>query len=220
MNRTILLLLVLLPACGSAQPAQTGAPSSKLERTVSGQTLRSHRNPAVSLTFDQYFKYLGGERFVLYNVADAEIHLFVDADEHRNIVRMFWVQFEGYLPNIPHIYNYRTKETARFGPVDFMVDVRPFGTPDNPDSDSGHVKRLLEAHGLKWPASAVRARFIHLPNLDRRSELMIIYVEDAKYAQVPAEDLANWETTQRWPEISRQMVVHAQKLMRVDAGQR
>jgi hypothetical protein len=212
MIRTIVFWLVLLPICVSAQ---TGAPSSKLEQTVSGQTLHSPRNPAVSLTFDQAFKYVGGERFVLYNVANAEIHLFVNADEQRNITRMFWVQFEGYLPNVPHTYNYRTKKTAKFGPMEFMVDVRPFGTPDNPESDGGHVKRLLESKGYKWPTAAVRARFIYLPNPNRRSELMIIYVEDAKYAQVPPDDLANWEADQRWPEISRQLVVHAQRLLNV-----
>jgi len=208
----LLVFAIALTSVGQNSPAN----ALKLQRTVVGRTLRSPSTPAISATFDRSFTYAGGERFILYNVADAEIHLFVDADEHRNVVRMFWVQFEGYLPNIPHTYNYRTKETAQFGPLTFMVDVRPFGTPDNPESDGGHVKRLLESKGYIWPENAVRARFINLPNPDRRRELMIIYVEDGKYAQVPADDLANWESNQRWPEISRQMVAHAQRLMRLE----
>lgn len=205
----VLSLVMLFSGIASAQNAA-------LERTVTGQTLRSTRNPAVQLTFDEAFKYVGGQRFILYNVADAEQHVFVHADSAGNVRTMFWIQFEGYLPNIPHTYNYKATQTAKFGDLEFITDVRPFGSTENPDSDGGHLKAMLEKKGLHWPKDAVRARLIYLPNPDRRSELMIIYVEDGKYAQIPPEELNNFESNQHWPQIEKFMIEHAQRLMKVE----
>jgi hypothetical protein len=207
MKPAMLLLPLLSVVCAVAQPPKP------LERKVFGHTLRSSRTPAIQLTFDRQFKYAGGERFELYGIADAEIHVFVDADEQKHVRRMYWVQFEGFLPNNSHTYNYKSKKTVKFGPFEFLADTRPFGTPDNPDSDGGHVKRLLDTKGLEWPRNAVRVRLIHLPNPDRRNELMIIYVEDGKVAQVPPEDLVHFESNQRWPKIEEQLLGHAQRLM-------
>lgn len=148
-------------------------------RSVRGQTLQSPYDPAVEMTFDPAFRYAGGQRFVLYGIADAEQHIFVDADADHNVRRMFWVQFEGFLPNVTETYNYRTPRKERFGDLEFMVDVRPFGTPDDPASDGAHVRQLLEGKGFRWPKDGLRARLIHLPNTDRRKELMVIYVEPA-----------------------------------------
>jgi hypothetical protein len=139
------------------------------------------------MTFDPAFRYVGAQRFELYGIADAEQHIFVDADAERRVRRMFWVQFEGFLPSTKETYNYRTPRKERFGPLEFMVDVRPFGTPDNPESDGERVLRLLEGQGLQWPKDALRARLIHLPGTDRRNELMVIYVEasgDTTEAQI------------------------------------
>jgi hypothetical protein len=189
---------------------------STLQRTVMGSTLRSPHTPAATIHLHPSFTYVGGDRFDLYGVADAEIHVFVNADEKRNVRRMIWIQFEGFLPKSSETYNYKTKKTAKLGNLEFMVDTRPFGTPDDRESDGGHVKTLLEKNGLHWPENGVRARLIHLPNPDRRSELMIIYVEDGKYAQVPAADLVNFANNQRWPQIDAQLIEHAQKMIRVE----
>jgi hypothetical protein len=78
------------------------------------------------------------------------------------------------------------------------------------------LKSLIENNGLHWPANAVRARFVHLPNPDKRSELMIIYVENSKYAQVPVEELTSFESDQHWPQIEKLLVEHAQRLIEVE----
>jgi hypothetical protein len=166
---------------------------------VKGHNLSSPHTPAAEFTFDHLFHYVGGQRFVLYNIADAEQHVFVQTDDKHNVRRMFWVQFEGILPGVSETYNYRTPRKEKIGDLEFMVDVQPFGSPDNPDSDGGHVKALLDAKGLHWPQDGLRARLIHLPNIDRRNELMIIYVEPAT------------ESTER------QIVEHAKQFMKVTA---
>src|ERR1043166_7916989 len=82
--------------------AQTNPPVS---RTVSGQVLTSKATPAVQLEFDKAFKYAGSQSFVLYDVANAEQHFFVDADKDGHIKRLYWVQFEGYFPDNTHTYD-------------------------------------------------------------------------------------------------------------------
>src|SRR5262245_43386148 len=68
-----------------------------LLRSVQGQVLTSPELPAVKLSFDKAFQYVGGHTFVLYDVARAEQHFFADADDQGRIKRLYWVQFEGYL---------------------------------------------------------------------------------------------------------------------------
>jgi hypothetical protein len=64
-------------------------------RTVKGQILTSIEMPVVRLEFDKVFKYVGGHAFILYDVARAEQHFFVDADQAGRVKRLYWVQFEG-----------------------------------------------------------------------------------------------------------------------------
>jgi hypothetical protein len=71
-------------------------------RTLSGQVLKSKDTPAAQLEFDKAFKYIGGQSFVLYGVANVEQHFFIDSDKDGRMKRFFWVQFEGYLPTNTH----------------------------------------------------------------------------------------------------------------------
>ncbi len=96
MLRAILLgLLVAASALGQEESAE----KLPIRRTVAGQSVSSAQDPKVKLTFDRAFRYVGADRFNLYNVADAEVHVFVDADANKNVKRLYWVQFEEYFAN-------------------------------------------------------------------------------------------------------------------------
>src|SRR5574341_224044 len=95
----------------SSPPEQK--PAQQLSRTVKGQILTSTETPAVKLEFDKAFKYVGGHDFILYEVARAEQHFFVDADKEGRIKRVYWVQFEGYLPSNTHSYRYKVNKAGR-----------------------------------------------------------------------------------------------------------
>jgi hypothetical protein len=81
LRSTVLFFLV-----STSLVAQTNQ-SMPLRRSVQGQTIKSENTPALNLTFDPAFKHIGGDRFNLYGVADAELHLFVDADSEKNVRR-------------------------------------------------------------------------------------------------------------------------------------
>lgn len=89
------LLVIAFALCAAAQPEAT----KPLERQVAGQTLTSKSNPAVELTFDKAYKYVGGQRWDLYSIADAEQHFFVKPGKDNAIESLYWVQFEQFLPS-------------------------------------------------------------------------------------------------------------------------
>lgn len=63
--------------------------------TVEGSTLVSKGFPEGTIAVDTSLTYVGGETFILYEVARCEIHLYAEADERGRVLRLYWFQFEG-----------------------------------------------------------------------------------------------------------------------------
>jgi hypothetical protein len=192
--------------------------AAKPERTVSGQTLFSVRDPAAHLEFASNFKYAGGQRFILYGVADAEQHLFVDADPEGSIRSFYWVQFEHYLPGKGDTYNYSGRPLVKVGPLEFSADTKVFAEYSKTvldfrpqkDSDSARVGQFLNGKGLKPPAAAARVRMFYLPDSGHRSELMIIYVEALSPADIAPGDLPRESPAdEKWPAIAKRVTEDA-----------
>jgi hypothetical protein len=181
MIRTTILFL-FTAICATC--LQTVAESLPVRRTVEGATIKSKSDPKVSISFDKAIHYIGGDRFPLYGVADAELHLFVDADANRYVKRLYWVQFEGYLPSNDHTYDYSSDPTIEAAGWTWHTNskVRPKDTKWRADSDGGHMLALLESKGYKLNGDYARLRLVHLTDETKRSELMIIYMEPASGA--------------------------------------
>src|SRR6202008_433337 len=99
--------------------AASGAAAAEPERVVSGRTLVSVSAPGVRVELAEPFRYVGGQRFALYDVADAEQHLFVEADASGLVRRLYWLQFEAYLPGKGGSYKYEG-DTVLLGPLAFV----------------------------------------------------------------------------------------------------
>jgi hypothetical protein len=184
LRSTVLFLLV-----STSLVAQTNQ-SMPLRRSVQGQTIKSENTPALNLTFDPAFKHIGGDRFNLYGVADAELHLFVDADAQKNVRRYYWVQFEGYLPDNKHTYDY-DEPVVKIAGLDFYdsAAVRMSGGQLRAGSDSEHMSKMLKSQGYKMPQLYIRERMVHMTDASKRNELMIIYGEDAAPLGIKAADV-------------------------------
>jgi hypothetical protein len=137
----------------ASQPAQTPAPkpapTSTLSpiRTVNATTVTSTQDPVVRVTLPKEARYVGADRWILYDIADCEIHLFVEADADKNVKRWYWIQFEGYIPSRPEL-KYKPKDDKRIetiGGLDFQVRARfgPSTDTPQPNSDSERVMKLL-----------------------------------------------------------------------------
>ncbi len=182
-------------------------------RRVSGQTLTSTHLPSVRIRFDKAFKSVGNQSFVLYDVANAEQHFFVDADKQGRIKRMYWVQFEGYLPSNTHTYDYKGK-TLDIGGLSFVVDAQArniSGNQGRADSDGNRARRFLESKGFRMASDEVLwQRLVHMVDKSNRNELMIIYLEDLSGMGLTAANLAKGGTAAaRWEEISKGLLERA-----------
>jgi hypothetical protein len=187
MRKVIVVLLVVMVAVGVAafKFQAPAAEETTVQGVVNGQTLSNNRYPNVKFELPAEFHYAGSQRFQLYGNADAEQHFFVEADE-KNVKRLFWVQYEGYLPSNNHTYDY-SDQPIKFahGGLDWLADValsRPMGmqpssNPPNPNSDGARFRALMKAKGYKLPAQHARIRAVALDK-EKRNELMIIYIED------------------------------------------
>src|SRR5215475_11071427 len=65
-------------------------------RRVESNVITSERDPAVRIQLPKPVQYIGADIWVLYGMADCELHAFVEADAQQNVQQLYWVQFEGY----------------------------------------------------------------------------------------------------------------------------
>lgn len=211
----IALIPIILAFCIScfAQPGE------KL-REVKGRTLRSTHTPAVELDLGKTFKYVGGQKFVLYDVANAEQHFFVDADKDGRIKRMYWVQFEGYLPTNNHTYNYKGSKEVTIDGLNFIADAWARNVKENPgrpDGDGARGRAFLESKGFRLASDETLAqRLLHFIGEDKRNELMIIYLEDFSTQGLSARDVAKGgKAESQWPAIADGLLERARKDMTI-----
>ena len=218
--RIILLLLVVLIArdfCLAVPEQVTGASSMFPERKAEGNVLTSERDPKVRIRLPESVQYVGADRWVLYDIADCELHAFVEADPEKNVQRLYWVQFEGYLPTKPELaHQYDSPRHVQIGGLDFFVDtwVKSNDARQKPGSDGEHIRALIRAKGYKLPAGMMCVRLVHLLDEQKRKELMIIYGEDVSPTGCTAADLDSGGKAHndRWPAIEKGLIERAAKI--------
>jgi hypothetical protein len=213
--------LTTVIACNQfASPTRGAAETGQQSRTVNGQELVSTQEPAVRLKFDKAFKYAGSQTFVLYEVANAEQHFFVDADKDGRIKRLYWIQFEGYLPGNTHTYDYKSEKKVDIGGLNFFADAYARNVKLNPgraNSDGSRGRDFLQAKGFRMASDEIiMQRLVHLTDETKRSELMIIYMEDLSGMGLTAADLSkDGKDAARWDEISKGLLDRAVKGMKI-----
>lgn len=190
------------------------------ERKVEGNVITSAREPKVRIELPKTAQYVGADRFVLYEIADCELHVFVEADAEKNVRRLYWVQFEGYLPSKPdlaHIYD--SPRHAQIGGLDFFVDTS-ISTRDSKvqaGSDTEHVRALLRAKGYLRPDAMASVRLVHLLDETKRQELMIIYAEDLGPTGLTAADLKEGgKAHEQWSKIEQGVIERAKNALKLE----
>ena len=176
-------------------PAAKEAVSAVPAASVSGNVV-SHSGEKVRIRVPAEAAYAGSERFNLYGVADAEIHVFVEADSAKRMQRLYWVQFESYLPSNDHRYNYADGNT-RFDlwggtPTWLVWGPRLTSAPYRAGGDRESVMRILSKAGYTIPAEVLNVRMVQMLDDPEgsgrgRRELMIIYSEDLAATVLPVD---------------------------------
>ena len=217
MKRRIAIVAVFA-LCSSFFIGQDSLP----ERTVQKNVIISKQDPALRITLPEKVKYVGAERWVLYGIADCELHAFVEADADKNVQRIYWVQFESYLPSRPELHHtYDSPKHTNIGGLDFYVDSWALSKDTKRDagSDREHTENMIAAKGYRIPENVIDVRLVHLLDSAKRKELMIIYSENLKPTGYTAADLQEGgKESDRWPALANKLLKDAEKRISISAG--
>jgi hypothetical protein len=213
MLRRLTIPFLLCFACAAGQ---TQSP----DRKVDGNIISSTHDPAVRIILPTPASYVGADRWPLYDVADCEVHVWVEADAQKKVHQLYWIQFEAYLPSKPQArYNYDSPRHTTIGGMNFFVDtwVRAATAPSRSGSDREHTEALIRGKGFTMPADMAYVRLVHLVDDQNRKELMIIYGEDLAPTGLSAADLdEHGKAHGRWPEIEKGVIERAQHSLRLN----
>jgi len=174
------LALALTPVPARAQlpdtlPRQVPAGPGDLAVKVAG-VCRVQIAPA--------YRYLGGQRFVLQETADAEQHFYVRADSTGKILQLYWFQVESKLPGQSGGYSYGRDTTVDLNDLPFAVSLRPGGEADPaPGSDAAAMMDYVRAAGLTFPPMGRALRMVHTAKPGAKQELMVVYLESKAQAR-------------------------------------
>ena len=211
-----IVVLVSSFLCGAALMLQTVLP----ERRVAANVVTSERDPTVRIELPKAAQYVGEDRWVLYGIADCELHAFIEADARKNVQRLYWVQFEGYLPSRPDLHHtYDSPKHATVGGADFYLDtwVRTKDATTESGSDREHIEALVRAKGYRMPEAMMYVRLVHLLDEEKRKELMIIYGEDLAPTGFTAAELSEGDKAHdQWPGIADAMLERAEKHITIE----
>ena len=189
------------------------AQSSVPEREVRGNVITSAHDPKVNIRLPDSVHYVGVDRWILYDIADCELHAFVEADAQKNVQRLYWIQFEGYLPSKPDLaHTYDSPRHIQMGGWDFYVDtwVRANHERIKPGSDREHIEALIRSKGYQMPAGTMDVRLVHLLDPQKRKELMIIYSEDLAATGFSAVELQEkGKAHDQWAGIEKELIERA-----------
>ncbi len=196
--------------------AQATIPDRKVESNV----ITSEHDPAVRIRLPDSAQYLGADRWVLYDMADCELHAFVDPGPQKRVQRLYWVQFEAYLPTRPELHHtYDSPKHAQLGGMDFYVDswVRTKEAENPRGSDVEHIMARIPAQGYHMPEAMLYVRLVHLLDEQKRKELMIIYGEDVAQHGFKAADLQSGGQAQdRWHAIAEGLLKRAEERITIE----
>jgi hypothetical protein len=201
--------IIVVISCCAFFATQNEAP----ERRVEGNTIISEHDPKLRIRLPESVHYVGADRWVLYGIADCELHAFVEADGQKNMKELYWVQFEGYIPARPDLHHkYDSPRQATIGGLDFYVDTWPRSNGEKTESgsDREHIDALIRAKGYKIPADMMYVRLVHLLDAEKRKELMIIYGEDLAPTGFSAADLREGgKAYGQWPAVEKGLIERA-----------
>lgn len=177
------------------------------QRSVQNNMLRSEELPAIQIKIDPQFTYVGNTNFILYDVAHVEQHHFIVTDAQKRVQRRLWFQFEGYLDNNDHKYNYSGMEPLTLNGFIFLYNSYVLNIEDayreRPTSDSAHVVDFLIEKGYVFSGDLMSKRMVWL-DADLRNELMIIYSEILDPTGYHASDLTEGGPSgAEWPALSQ-----------------
>ena len=173
-------------------------------RTVrGGNVLRSESAPPVTITIKPPFRYEGKFTFTLHGEFEGERYVFVDATA-KKVTRMVVLQFERVKAESAETYNYNFAKAERIGKLDFIQNPFAFAPSHSIKASPAHegeiTDNFLLERGYELPNVWLTWRFVTLGNSDRKSEMIVFYMEGSDSLKM--DDIYRGEeSTPQWREM-------------------
>lgn len=177
------LALLALNACALVYPHT---------RTVKDNVLTSTELPVIRIAVDPSFRYAGRIPFEVAGLAGGDRLVFVDA-EGKRVKRMFVAQFEQWLPGIDETYRYDFTNARDIGGHRWRHNIGWYSQRalrgSNPKGEAAVMHEWLEREGYEVDDELLMSRFLTLGSEDRKSELILFYLERASDNGVTVAEL-------------------------------
>lgn len=153
-------------------------------RSVNKNTIVSLKNPPIRIDVDVQLQNVGILNFPLKNTAQVERYVYAHHDEDKRIQRLFIAQFEALLPDATGSYKFQVVNPTRLGNFDYQTDIGVFNfaerIAESPGAEAEYTKALLDKNSLKADEDYLVARYERVASDDKRSELILFYLESLK----------------------------------------
>jgi hypothetical protein len=215
MLKQLTIALLFTATVAPQSPFGAGPPPRKVE----GNIITSTSDPNARIELLNRQLYVGSDRWILYGFSHCELHAFIQADPQKKVQRLYWIQFESYLPSRPELHHtYDSPRHTSINGHDFYVDtwIKPTNKHIKPGSDLEHIRNLLKTHGYKLPSTMMSVRLVHLLDDQKRKELMFIYSEDVASTGFTALELqSGGPSHDQWPKIESALIERAEKAIAI-----
>jgi hypothetical protein len=210
LKKTIILAALVSCLTSIAQPPE--------RKVVNNNIIISDHDPKIRIELPKSVWYVGVDRFVLQDIADCELYAFVEVDDQKNVQRLYWIQFESYLPSKPDLHHhYDSPRHMTLGGFRFYLDTWVKGTNENfnAGSDEDHIVALILSRGYKMPAGMMSVRLVHLLDEQKRKELMIIYGENLT-GFAPADLKKGGKAENLWLTLEDDLLLRARQGIKIE----
>ena len=196
------------------------AQAERPERKVEHNVVISQNDPAVRIELPKSARYLGADRWVLYGIADCELHGFVEPTSRSRFSNSTGYSSKAiFRASLTCTTPYDSPTHATIGGMDFYVDTWVRGNDEKFDvgSDREHIDTMVHNKGYTMPSGMIYVRLVHLLDEQKRKELMIIYGEDLTPTGLTVADLRkNGKAYDQWPALQKSLLEHAEERIKID----
>ena len=193
-------------------------------RNVQNNLLVSTELPAIRVQVAEPFRYIGKFEFALKGIAAGERYVFVDVVA-KKIKRLFVFQFEGFLPDNNHTYNYDFSEAEMISGHRFRQNTWAYGNEqllrDSPGDEGALTAQFVREQGFDLEDELIMSRFLTVPDAARRNELILFYLENASTTGYPIStfyDERAETTAPHWDLISVGLTVRSRQSFTIIEG--
>jgi hypothetical protein len=187
-------------------------------RSVRGSEVRSSRLPAVTIRVQPSFRYLGRFSFALGNAFEGERFIFAEA-EGKSLRRILILQFERVRPSSSEMYRYSFAHAEHIGSLSFIQNCFAFqgaqAIEAQPRDEGAMTNNFLLDRGFQIPPTWLAARFVTLGAPDRKSEMIIFYMEASEHLHL-SDLYAGDEPTAAWVGMKPELLAQARAAFTVE----